>query len=137
MFIIQACQGCPRHRAAEGAAPSHRLRLLAWHGRGFCRDKLLIIIYLTFPHCRCWSVWEILTDRKGLSNSNLTLMHDSPPQHRSYHADFYDHCTLILDILPDTFYEPRRQKKSCRNKLILSFCYVNLLNIFLCSSIFH
>lgn len=68
--------------------------------------------------------------QKGAQEQYFTLMHDSPPHHPSYHADFYEHWAVILDILPDTFYEPRRQKKSCRNKLFLNFCYTSLLNIF-------
>lgn len=67
-----------QRKAAKWTAPSSRLWLLAWHRWCCCTERLLIIIYLTFLHLSCWSVWSILTARKELSNNNFKLMHGSP-----------------------------------------------------------
>lgn len=56
-FIIKLCQCCTEHKAAKGAAVSDRLWLLPWHRWCFHQETMLIIIYLTFPHLSCWSVW--------------------------------------------------------------------------------
>lgn len=62
-FIIKQCQCCTKHKAATWTA--FLTGCDCWHGidamniflQFLYRERLIIIIYLTFLYLSCWSVW--------------------------------------------------------------------------------